>query len=505
MAHSVKNRIVINSTPFETRVALVRNGRLTELFIETEESRPLVGNIYKGRVTRVLPGMNAAFVDIGLGKGGFIHARDLVLPEYTDLDLEDEDQKQECNEREQSQEIADLLQEGQELVVQIVKPPRGTKGARVTAQLSLPGRNVVLVPGAPIVGVSRKMRNSKERKRLRQLVRGLLPDDAGLIVRTAAEGKSDDEIKGDVAYLIRLWSGIREKKERKRSPHLLYHDLNISMRTIRDLMSPDIEEIWVDDPDEFERVSRFVEQVLPGASGLVKLFEKDEPVFEGLGIEKEIMQGLHPRVELPSKGYLIIDETEALCAIDVNTGGFVGSSSLEETVLATNREAAREIAYQIRLRNLAGILVLDFIDMNDKTNRDEVFKLFKEALREDRARINITRISDLGLIEMTRQRIGPSLSAALSRGCPCCGGSGLILKTETVLGQLYRKVQIACRKHPNQRIVVQLHPNLADRIWETEIGWIQEMEERFGTRVLLKMDPSREEDRFTVRPASTDL
>ena len=496
MAGANRNRIIVNASPFETRVALVVNGRLQRIFLESDESRPLVGNIYKGKVNRVLPGMNAAFVDIGLERAGFMHASDLEAS--TDEELQDSDADGGPRGRQAEPSITELVRNGQELLVQVVKPPKGTKGARLTGQISLPGRNVVLVPQQPMLGVSRKIRNPAERKRLRQLVEAHGRREVGYVVRTVAEGKTDEEILADLDYLGRLWDSVRNKDNRVSSPALIFQDLDIALRTLRDMLTDSVDEVWIDDTTEYERLHKYVEQVIPGRAADVKLFTKPEAIFQGFGIEAQLSSALKKRVDLPSAGYLIVDETEALTTIDVNTGGFVGSTSLEDTVLRTNREAVIEIAHQLQLRNIGGIVVLDFIDMLEKRNREAIYDQFREAVRHDPARVTITKVSELGLVEMTRQRLGLSLSAAMTEGCSCCGGTGRTLRSRSVLGQLYRHVLIQCTQHPNQSIEVQLHPTLADRLWETEMNWLQEFETRFGNRIRLAFDPAMVPDVFRV-------
>src|SRR5580692_9225494 len=413
--------IVINADGPETRVALVEDGYLGELYIERKRERGIAGNIYKGRVERVLPGMQAAFVNIGLEKSAYLHVSDV---RGTPDDLKrlfaggDASAHSNGDEDEDATDAArvgggarieDLLKEGQEIVVQVTKEPISTKGARVTRYVSLPGRHLVFMPTVDHVGISRRIGSDKERRRLREIVDSMRPPGSGFIVRTVAEGVSERELKSDMEFLIKLWNEVVRRAEGGRCPALIYNDLDLLLRTVRDLFTADVAKLIIDSRSEYDRVKKFIAAMMPDFSGLIELYDGTDPIFDGFGIEIEIDRALERKVWLKSGGYLIVDEMEALTAIDVNTGRFVGKSSLEDTITKTNLEACREVAEQLRIRSIGGMIVVDFIDMDRPHNREKVTRSFNDYLRKDRAKAAVTRISELGLIEMTRKRTRESL------------------------------------------------------------------------------------------------
>ena len=434
--------IVINADGPETRVALVEDGYLGELYIERKRERGIAGNIYKGRVERVLPGMQAAFVNIGLEKSAYLHVSDV---RGTPDDLKrlfagdssggrsDEDEDAADAARVGSgARIEDLLKEGQEIVVQVTKEPIGTKGARTTRYVSLPGRHLVFMPTVDHVGISRRIGSDKERRRLRDIVDSMRPPGSGFIVRTVADGVSERELKSDMEFLIKLWNEVVRRSESGRCPALIYNDLDLLLRTVRDLFTADVEKLIIDSRSEYDRVKKFIAAFMPDFTGQIELYEGNEPIFDGYGIEIEIDRALERKVWLKSGGYLIVDEMEALTAIDVNTGRFVGKSSLEDTITKTNLEATREVAEQLRIRYIGGMIVVDFIDMDRPHNREKVMRAFNEYLRKDRNKAEVTRISELGLVEMTRKRTRESLLHTLTEPCSDCEGKGYTKSRRTV-------------------------------------------------------------------------
>src|SRR5437868_3856262 len=397
--------LVINADGPETRVALVEDGLLGELYIERKRERGIAGNIYKGRVERVLPGMQAAFVNIGAEKSAYLHVSDVRgTPDDLkrlfagDAGKSSDDEDEEDADRRRvggGARIEDLLKEGQEIVVQVTKEPISTKGARTTRYVSLPGRHLVFMPTVDHIGISRRIASDKERRRLRDIVETMRPPGSGFIVRTVAENVSERELKADMEFLIKLWNNVVQRAEGGRCPSLIYNDLDLLLRTVRDLFTSDVEKLIIDSRGEYERVKKFIAAFMPDFQGLIELYTGQEPIFDGFGIEIEIDRALERKVWLKSGGYLIVDEMEALTAIDVNTGRFVGKSSLEDTITKTNLEACREVAEQLRIRSIGGMIVVDFIDMDRPHNRDKVTRAFNDYLRKDRSKAAGTRIPEL--------------------------------------------------------------------------------------------------------------
>ena len=503
-----KNSLLINVDIGETRVALVENGIVAELYVERVSEQSPVGNIYLGQVTRVLPGMQAAFIDIGLDRAAFLHAEDVV----SDADLErladsetnsgggdkgeggDDEAKRPLKGRRGARRvpIRDVLTEGQTLAVQVSKGPIGTKGARVTSHVALPGRYVVYMPTMESVGVSKRIGNDKERRRLREVIDSIKPPQGGVIVRTVAQGLTKKQLKADIGYLVNVWTETTKRRETtKKAPALLYQDLDIVLRAARDLFTEDVGKIIVDDPKQFERIRQFLDTFLPERVDDVELYEGREPFFDEHGVEEEIARALSRRVALPSGGYLIIDQAEALTAIDVNTGRFTGKGrDVEETILQTNLEAVREIAYQLRFRNIGGLIVLDFIDMERGNNRDKVNRAFLEVLKNDKAKTTMVRISELGLVEMTRKRTHESLGRTLYETCFYCDGTGHLLSKSSICQEIFRQIRRERDNLPGYQVVINAHPAVCDAMEREERDRLEEAAVRFQRRIVLK--PRRE-------------
>ncbi|MBI4515829.1 MAG: ribonuclease E/G [Deltaproteobacteria bacterium] len=501
-------QIVINSTPQEARVALVEDSRLLEIFIERTRGRGITGNIYKGRVTRVLPGMQAAFVDIGLEKAAFLRAADFYPESSEDALVEYDDDNgspkaaapavavAESGAAPQAAPVAQppprapietLLKKGQEIIVQVANGPIGTKGARVTSHIAIPGRHLVYMPLTNHVGVSRRIEDPEERARLKAAVEELRPPTAGFIIRTACEGLSKREMQGDVRFLLRLWGRIQKKSESGGAPTLLHYDMDLILRSIRDLFTADIQRVCVDNSRDHGRIVEFLEAVMPRFTDRVELYTEREPIFDRFGIENQVNKALDRRVWLKSGGYIIIDHTEALTAIDVNTGRYVGKTTQEETVLKTNLEAAKTIVEQLRLRNIGGLIIIDFIDMEKPVNRKKVYDALSDAVRKDKARTNILHISELGLVEMTRKRRGENLLQLLGEPCPICDGRGLVRSAETVANEVLRRIRREAAAHPRiERLHLRVPVRVAQFLTTTESGSLQAIENEFGTKIVIE-------------------
>ncbi len=457
---------VINVAPLETRIALLEEKRLAELSIERHESRSLVGNIYKGRVDSIVPGIQAAFIDIGFEKNGFLYVSDIAGTEGTgDFVFEEGTAKpRKKSQRQKSPSIESMLKKNQYIMVQVSKDSLGSKGMRVTNYITLPGRYCVLMPTVKHLGVSRKIESDRERDRLKRILHKLRPDGLGLIMRTAAENKSKADFQPDVAYLAKVWKKVRAKMESMKGPALLHEDIGPILRIIRDSFTNDVNRLTVDSEVEYSRILNFLENFAPNLKKRCKLYRGRTPLFEKMAIEPEINKALNRKVYLRSGGHICIDQTEALIAIDVNTGRFTGRKNLEETVLKTNLEAAEEIARQVRLRDLGGIIVIDFIDMQYERNKRELLKRLQECLKRDRAKTTVSEISELGMIEMTRKRVKHNLVKALSQPCPYCEGSGLIRSITTMTFATLRQLQSLFCRSKEKAVILQVHPDVARRL-----------------------------------------
>ena len=483
-----EEKVLVNVTPNETRVAWVENGVLQEVWVERSNKRGLVGNIYIGKVDRVLPGMQAAFVNIGLERAAFLHVSDICVKE---MGIEDE----EC------EDIAKLLRPGQKIMVQVVKDPLGTKGARITMQITIPSRLSVYMPNERALGVSQKIETSEERERLRELMKQVpeYKDSAGgFIVRTVAEGAEFHELRADVMFLHKLWSCIEEKQKAARKPCVIYEDLPLYLRIMRDIPIERIEKIRVDSTETLQKMEQFVETYVMDLDNKLGLYQGERPIFDLYNIEQEIQGALEKRVNLKSGGYLIIDQTEAMTTIDVNTGAFVGHKNLEETIYRTNLEATQAIARQLRLRNLGGIIILDFIDMEVEEHKQHVLTVLSKELAKDRVKTSISSISSLGLVEMTRKRTRESLERTLCEPCPVCNGRGTVKTAETVAYEIFREITRMARSFEASRYRVIAAECVVARIMDEESNSVAELEAFLDKSIRFQAESSYSAEQFDV-------
>ncbi len=486
--------IAINRTPQETRVAVLENKVVTELYVDRAQKKDFVGNVYKGKVVKVLPGMQAAFVDIGLERAAFMHVSDLsVGTEPGDILVEsDEDEKGPEFPRPRRQTvlpIQELLEENQELVVQISKGPIGTKGPRVTSYCSLPGRFLVLMPNVDHVGVSRRIAEEDERSRLKDIMKRIREPGYGYIVRTVSEGVSEEDLKSDVGFLTAMWQDIVKKQEVTSAPAALHTDLDLTLRVVRDLFTKNVKRLLIDSKEECEAVKEFVRLYLPDQTSRIFHYDKDESLFDHLGIEMELSRALSRKVWLKSGGHIVIDHAEAMTVVDVNTGRYVGKRDQEETILKNNLEAAREVAYQIKLRGIGGIIIIDFIDMERGQNRDKVYQALVDAMANDKARTRISRISDLGLVEISRERVREDLLRTLSDVCSDCDGRGYTRSALTVVYDMFRDIRRIGRAAGQQTVVVGAHPHIVEMLQETEPEALERLQREFHCQIMVNADP----------------
>ncbi|QCF26580.1 ribonuclease G [Hydrocarboniclastica marina] len=489
--------ILINVTPVETRVALVENGMLQEAHIERTSRKGIVGNIYKGRVVRVLPGMEAAFVDIGLERAAFIHASDVVS-----VALADENGEPVKDAPKVIPDIRSLLREGQSLVVQVTKDPIGTKGARLTTQLSIPSRYLVFMPYVSHVGVSQRIEDEAERDRLRGLIEecGATLDlsRGGYIVRTAAEGAGRDEFIADMTYLNRLSKSMLERTDKVEAPAIIYQDLPLFLRTVRDLIRSQTEKVRIDSRESYQRVMAFVEEFVHEMGDKIEYYPGERPLFDLYSVEEEIQRALSRKVQLKSGGYVIIDQTEAMTTIDINTGAFVGHRNLEETIFKTNLEAARAISRQLRLRNLGGIIIIDFIDMEDLEHQRQVLRMLEKMLERDHARTKITGVSELGLVEMTRKRTTESLGQVLCEACPICEGRGFLKTPETVCYEIFREILRINRAYEAENYLVMASQAVIDRLLDEESDNVADLETFIGKTIKFQVELLYSQENYDV-------
>jgi ribonuclease G len=505
----MSNLLVVNSTSSETRVALVEDGIISELHIERARDRGIVGNIYKGKILRVLPGMQASFIDISHERAGFLHASD-VYDFDEDIAMLEEDggdngRPQLARGRgKQRINIQDSLKGGQEILVQVAKEPIGTKGARLTSHISLPGRYVVFMPTVSHIGISKRIESDKERKRLRKIVENARPPGTGFIVRTVSEGISDAKLKQDMEMLIKLWSEILEKHNKVRAPYLLYEQPDLVVRAVRDLVSADLEEIVLDDEKAYKRVKHFIDTYMPAFEGEVRHYQHDLPIFDAYGLEPEIKRSLQRKVDLESGGHLVIDRSEALTAIDVNTGKFVGkgNTSLEDTIVITNMEAADEVVYQLRLRNIGGLIIIDFIDMEDVKHREKVYRRLEENLKKDRVTSNALAISEFGLVEMTRKRVRESLQQFLCEPCEYCDSKGYVKSKETVAYEIIRDLKREAPVQKNGQITVHAHPGVVNFLRGVEKKSIKELEKGYEFKINIRSNRDLHIEDFQISAKS---
>lgn len=537
------NELIVNVTGDEVRVAFLEGGVLSEIFVERSRDIGIVGNIYKGKVQRVLPGMNAAFVEIGHDKAAFLYVTDFSQ-EIKDVEDEDEESEplpplepdeisvSEPLENLSEDEIADvesdedsnpeeegaqkpllkrsyrwggrapiqnLLKPGQEILVQVTRAPLSTKGARITSHISIPGRYLVYMPTWGKLGVSKKIESFDERKRLRQILRSLQPEQGGFIVRTAAETATEEQLAHDVQFLVKLWQDILRKKESVKAPALVQPELDSVLRALRDLYGMGIDKVVVDDPRTYERIKSFTDHLMPELAESVTLYKEAVPIFDRYGIESELNRALGKKVWLKSGGYLIIEQTEALISIDVNTGRFVGKKSLEETILKNNMEAVTEIAYQLRVRNLGGILILDFIDMEKRSNRNVVYNALVEALKSDRAKTTITKISDLGLIEMTRKRSRESIAHLLCDSCPYCEGRGFVKSPMTIVYDVFRQIRREAGYFGDKKVVLNVNPKVFALLLNGERAELEALEKQIQKRIEVQSKENYHLEQFELQ------
>ena len=484
---SISKEVLINVTPQETRVAILENGMLHELYIERSRSRGLVGNVYKGIVARVLPGMEAAFIEIGLERAAFLHISDMALS------------KQQQAENNGQLHINRVLQEGQDLLVQVIKDPLGTKGARLTTNITVPSRYLVFMPNSDNIGVSSRIDSDEVRERLRSMLINHQDRDAGMgyILRTAAEVASDESISRDIKYLNRLWEKIHDSTEVK-AGDVVHRDLPLYLRVLRDMVDEDLEKIRVDSRETYLSMQEFATEYVPEVADLIEHYPGERPIFDLHNVEDEIQKGLEKKVHLKSGGYLIIDQTEAMTTIDVNTGGFVGSRNLEETIFKTNLEAAQAIARQLRLRNLGGIIILDFIDMIEVEHKRQVVRALDKALEKDHTRTQVCDVSPLGLIEMTRKRTRESLEHVLCGVCPTCEGRGAIKTAETVCYEIFREILREARQFDARELLVLASQDVVDLLVDEESGSLAELEGFIGIPIKFQVEALFTQEQYDV-------
>ena len=467
--------IIASVEPYETRVAVVEDGTLVNSFVERGE--PLAGNIYKGKVVNVLPGMEAAFVDIGLDRNAFLHVTDIRSQRLVGEEVDEAFGKG---------AIADRLRPGQEILVQVTKEPMGTKGARVTTYIALPAHYLVLMPTVNYVGVSRRIEGDTERKRLRQIADSIKPDKMGVIVRTAAEEVGERELRADVDFLLSVWNRVTERARNGKAPALIYQDVRLIRRVVRDLLTEDVERFVIDSPDEYGRILDLLSSFAPALKSRVTLYKGEEPIFEHLGVEKELDRALRRKVWLRSGGYIVIDRTEALTVIDVNTGKYVGKTDLASTIFKTNLEAVDEIVRQIILRDIGGIILVDFIDMENERHRKQVLQALGEAVKADRAKIHIIDLTQLGLVEITRKRVYQDLEQVMRTPCPYCEGRGRVLSPETMSLRVRREVRRLARTNRARALLVEVHPQVHALLFRDGESWLRQLEENNGKRILIR-------------------
>lgn len=498
----MQNEILINAEAGETRVAILERGLFSELHIERRGGVSMVGSVLKGRVTRVLPGMQAAFVDIGLEKAAFLYAGDYIeQADPADVDLDDDDEprprRSSRGRSRQPAQIDRLLREGQEIVVQVAKEPIGTKGARITSHVSIAGRHLVLTPWGNRVGVSRRIESDRERRRLREVVERVRPRDLGFIIRTAGEGAREADLEADVRYLASVWEEIQQRQDTARAPSVLHSELSLPLRVIRDFANGETRRIVIDSPDVHAQMQDFVSRFMADPRPKIELYRGAEPIFDHFAVESQIDANLGRKVWLKSGGYLIVDQSEALTAIDVNTGRYVGKRDLEETVLKTNLEAVKEVVYQLRFRNIGGLIIIDLIDMESGENREKVYRALQEALRQDKAKTNILKISELGLVEMTRKRTRENLVQTLCEPCAYCEGRGYVLSGESVAFKVLREIRKDLPRFRGRKIALAVHARVAEQLLR-ERASLRVLEQDLGREIEVRARPGMHQEQFEI-------
>lgn len=507
----MQSELIINSNENETRVVLFENNTVAELFIERKNEAGIAGNVYKGKIIKVLPGMQAAFVDIGLEKAGFLYISDvdimdimdkhekLFMKDYDTSDEEFDFKKDRARKGGQkiSLPIEDILQKDQEILVQVAKNPIGTKGARLTSYITLPGRYLVFMPAIDQVAISRRIENEAEKRKLKKIINQIKTPGMGYIVRTVGEGKEKSEFTADSIFLNKLWRDIKKKGEQVSAPALIYKDIDLVKRCLRDL---DVNKVLIDSNEEYEKCIDFVKSYLSPQNYKIELYTGKEPLFEAFGLEMEINRALGRKIWLKSGGYIIIDHTEALIAIDVNTGRYVGKKNQEHTIVKTNLEAVKEIVYQLRLRNIGGLIIIDFIDMERKENKEKVYKALEHALKQDRSRTTILKVSELGIVEMTRKRISESLNKVLCQSCPYCEGRGEIKSAATICYEIFREIQKFAKHIPNKKkkICVNAHHDVANMLFNEETHYLSKIENELDKTIIIKTDKNLHIEQYEV-------
>jgi len=480
----MSEEILINVTPPETRVALIENGVVQEILIERVQARGLVGNIYKGKVCRILPGMQAAFIDAGLERAAFLHASDInskISPKPDNIE--------------------ELLHDGQEIIVQVVKDPLGTKGARLTTNLSIPSRYMVFMPSLENAGVSQKIEDEQERNRLRNILNQYVKDnniEGGFIARTAAEGADESSLRTDMQFLSRLWESIQARKQTTRPKNLIHEDLPLAIRAFRDLIGPEVERVRIDSRSTYDKALDFANKFIPEIGNTIEYYPGQRPIFDLYSVEDEIQRALERKVDLKSGGHLVIDQTEAMTTFDVNTGAFVGHRNLEETIFKTNLEAAQSICRQLRLRNLGGIVIIDFIDMSEDEHKRQVIRALEKCLAHDHAKTQITEVSALGLVEMTRKRTRESLEHVLCQPCHCCGGRGSLKTAETACYEIFREILRETRQFDVEKLLVLASQEVIDRLLDEESQNLAELEQFIGKPVRLQAEALYTQEQYDV-------
>lgn len=493
--------ILINATSYENRIALVENGNLIEFFTERLSDKGLIGNIYLGRVVRVLPGIDAAFVDIGLERTGFLYVDDVIVPFVNGGQAARRDQ-QTANEagstRAESLPINRLLKENQKILVQIAKEPIGTKGARLTCNITIPCRNLVYMPLTDHIGISRKIEDEDVRLQLREKIEHLRPSGAGFIIRTVAENISNEDMEADMEYLLLQWDEIVSKSAKASVPSLIYQDLDLIRRAVRDFFTESINQLTVDNREVYDQLITYARTFAPHLERKIVYHDEECPLFETYGIEVAINSALEKKVWLRSGGYIIIEPTEALTVIDVNTGRYVGKNDLAETIFKTNMEAVKEIAYQLRLRNIGGIIIIDFIDMDNEQEREDLYNAFRKAMEDDKSKVNILKLSEFGLVQMTRKRLCESLTQTMCEPCYYCGGDGFVKSGQTICYEIFRKISRDARKITCNTATLKVHPHVAEMLLNEEAAHVEHLEQETGKRFTITAVPDMHIKRYDI-------
>ncbi len=504
----MSKEILINSGLREVRAAVIAGGNVSELFIERLNKKSVAGNIYKGKVVKVLPGMQSAFVEIGLPKAAFLHVADIYSGSQDDINYEEEITEEEniCHDENENQgceqhymPIQEMIQEGQEIIVQVTKDAIGSKGARLTTHLTIPGRYLVLMPGYEHTGISRKIENEEERERLKNILTSIKPNGMGLIARTVSDGLSEEELSADLEYIKGVWAGVESLVDKSQAPCLLYEDHNLIYKILRDVVTSDTTRILIDNKDDYENMQKFLRNHLSNVELNIEYYQGEEPLFDLYNVEIEVNRLLDKKVWLRSGGSIVIDQAEALTVIDVNTGKYVGRQNFDDTILQTNLEASKEIAHQLKMRNIGGIIIVDFIDMERVEDREKILSTLEQYLKEDRAKTSVVNISPLGLVEITRKRVRDSVIRMMSEPCPYCDGKGVIKSKITVCYEIMRQLTRLAMQNRNASILVEAKEEVADLLLEHESESIEEIEKLYGVAVEIQQNSSSTYDRYKLK------